>query len=92
MDMVQYRYVWHKADSNVFNLEIFMSMLHLALVKQSLEKSMKSWKKLSKTGILAVISDKELNIDHKTVLNHLEKTIYKKKLDVWVPHDLTVKN
>jgi len=25
---------------------------------------------------------KELNIDHKTVLNHLEKTGYKKKFDV----------
>jgi len=35
---------------------------------------------------------KELNIDHKTVLNHLEKAGYKKKVDVWVPHDLTVKN
>jgi len=33
--------------------------------------------------------DKELNIDQKTVLNHLEKAGYKKKkLDVWVPHDL----
>ncbi|XP_035744177.1 histone-lysine N-methyltransferase SETMAR-like [Vespa mandarinia] len=35
---------------------------------------------------------KELNIDHKTVLNHLKKAGYKKKLDVWVPHDLTMKN
>ena len=35
---------------------------------------------------------KQLNIDHKTVLNHLQKAGYKKKLDVWVPHDLTVKN
>ena len=34
----------------------------------------------------------ELNIDHKTVLNHLHKTGYQKKLDVWVPHELTVKN
>lgn len=34
----------------------------------------------------------ELNIHHQTVLNHLEKAGYKKKLDVWVPHDLTVKN
>ncbi|XP_014602089.1 PREDICTED: histone-lysine N-methyltransferase SETMAR-like isoform X2 [Polistes canadensis] len=35
---------------------------------------------------------KELNIDHKTVLNHLEKAGYKKKLDVWVPYNLTIKN
>ena len=34
----------------------------------------------------------ELNIDHKTVLNHLHKTGYQKKLDVWVPHELAEKN
>ena len=34
----------------------------------------------------------ELNIDHKTVLNHLHKTGYQKNLDTWVPHELTVKN
>jgi len=34
---------------------------------------------------------KELNIDYKSVLNHLEKTGYK-KLNIWVPHDLTMKN
>ena len=34
----------------------------------------------------------ELNIDHKTVLNHLHKTGYQKKLDIWVPHELTAKN
>ena len=35
---------------------------------------------------------KELNIDHKTVSNHLKKAGYKNILDVWVPHDLTSKN
>jgi len=65
--------VRHKADSNVFNLEILMSKMHLALINQSLEKLMKSWKKLSKTGISSYIG-KKLNIHHKTVLNHLEKT------------------
>lgn len=34
----------------------------------------------------------ELGIDHKTVLNHLHKAGYKKKLDVWVPHELSAKN
>lgn len=34
----------------------------------------------------------ELKIDHKTVLNHLHKAGFKKKLDVWVPHQLTQKN
>ncbi|GFW42337.1 histone-lysine N-methyltransferase SETMAR [Trichonephila clavipes] len=34
----------------------------------------------------------ELKIDHKTVLNHLRTVVFKKKLDVWVPHQLTPKN
>jgi len=33
-----------------------------------------------------------LNIDHKTVLGHLRKAEYTKKFDVWVLHDLTLKN
>ena len=35
---------------------------------------------------------RELGIDHKTVLNHLHKAGFKKKLDVWVPHELSVRN
>jgi len=35
---------------------------------------------------------RELGIDHKTVLNHLHKAGYKKKFDVWVPHELSVRN
>jgi len=35
---------------------------------------------------------KELDIHHQTVLNHLDNAGYQKKLDVWVPHDLTEKN
>ncbi|GFW56715.1 histone-lysine N-methyltransferase SETMAR [Trichonephila clavipes] len=34
----------------------------------------------------------ELKIDHKTVLSHLRKVGFKKKLHVWVPHQLTRKN
>ena len=34
----------------------------------------------------------ELNINPKTVSNHLSETRYQKKLDTWVPHELTVKN
>ncbi|XP_054015895.1 histone-lysine N-methyltransferase SETMAR-like, partial [Hylaeus anthracinus] len=34
----------------------------------------------------------KLKIDHKTVLNHLHIAGLKKKLDVWVPHELTQKN
>ncbi|XP_012059583.1 PREDICTED: histone-lysine N-methyltransferase SETMAR-like, partial [Atta cephalotes] len=35
---------------------------------------------------------RQLGIDHKTVLNHLHKAGYKKKLDVWVLHELSVRN
>ncbi|XP_011154625.2 histone-lysine N-methyltransferase SETMAR-like [Harpegnathos saltator] len=34
----------------------------------------------------------DLNIHHQTVLSYLEEAGYKKKLDVWVPHDRTRKN
>ncbi|GFU79961.1 histone-lysine N-methyltransferase SETMAR [Trichonephila clavipes] len=34
----------------------------------------------------------ELKIDHKAVLSHLRKVVFKKKLHVWVPHQLTPKN
>ncbi|GFW69301.1 histone-lysine N-methyltransferase SETMAR [Trichonephila clavipes] len=34
----------------------------------------------------------ELKIDYKTVLNHLRKIAFKKKLNVWMPHHLTPKN
>ena len=34
----------------------------------------------------------EWNIHHQTVLNHLQKFGFKKKLDVWMPHELSVKN
>ncbi|GFW35033.1 histone-lysine N-methyltransferase SETMAR [Trichonephila clavipes] len=34
----------------------------------------------------------ELKIDHKTVLSHLRKVGFKKKLHVWVSHQLTLKN
>jgi len=31
---------------------------------------------------------RELGIDYKTILNHLHKAGYKKKFDVWIPHEL----
>ena len=34
----------------------------------------------------------ELGMSHQTVINHLKKIGFKKKLDVWVQHDLTQKN
>jgi len=35
---------------------------------------------------------KELNIDHKTIKGHLRKAGYTKKLNIWVSHDLILKN
>ena len=34
---------------------------------------------------------RKLGIDHKTVLNYLHKAGYKKKLNVWVPHELSIR-
>ncbi|GFU01855.1 histone-lysine N-methyltransferase SETMAR [Trichonephila clavipes] len=34
----------------------------------------------------------DLKINHKIVSNHLHKVGFKKKLDVWVPHQVTPKN
>jgi len=33
-----------------------------------------------------------LRINHVTVWNHLKKAGYAKKLDVWMPHELTQRN
>ena len=33
-----------------------------------------------------------LNINHMTVWNHSKRAGYQKKLDVWVPHELTQRN
>jgi len=55
MDMIHYQYACHKAGSSVFNLEILMSKMHLVLIDKLLEKSMKSWKKLSKIGTAVMI-------------------------------------
>lgn len=35
---------------------------------------------------------KELGISQQTILNHIEKLGYKKKLDIWVPHNLSQQN
>ena len=47
-NMVQYQYVWHKAEN-------FLVEDALSLIDQSLQKSMKSKKKLSTTGRLTVM-------------------------------------
>jgi len=66
MDMMQYQYVWHKANLSVFNLEILMSKMHLAgrpftgKVDEIMEK-VEQERHISSHDI-----GKELNIDHKT--------------------------
>ena len=45
--------------------------------------------KSKETGIVAAVASAK---SHQTVINHLKKIGFKKKLDVWVPHDLTQKN
>ena len=68
-------------------------MLKMNLADPSLKTSIKFFKKIE---VYRHISSREiareLNIDHKTVLNLLHKTGYQKKLDTWVPHELTMKN
>jgi len=59
-----------------------MSKMHLALVDQSLEKSMKSWKKIEQDRHISSNDiNKELNIDYKKVLN-VWRRLDKKKLDI----------
>ena len=65
---------------------------HLALVDQSFENSIKLSKIFSKTGTFAVVTSPKIKHRHKTVLCHLKKAGYQKVLDVWVPHEITLKN
>ena len=60
--------------------------MNLAPVDQSTEKSDEIMVKIERDKYVSTVEiAKELGIDHKTVLNHLHKAGYKKKLDVWVP-------
>jgi len=73
MFMMQYQYVWHKAGSNVFNLEILMSMMHFALVDQS-RKVDEIMEKVERKRHISIHNiDKKLNIDH----NHRFKSFGK---------------
>ena len=77
----------------VFVPEISMLKMNLALAGQWLKRSMTFFKKIEVyRDISSCDVATELNIDHKTVLNHLHKIGYQKNLDTWVPHELTVKN
>ena len=65
--LTQYQYVWHKASSSVFSLEILMSKMHLALVDEIMEKIEQDWR-ISSHDI-----NKEPNIEHKTIFKSFGK-------------------
>ena len=63
--------------------------MNLAPVDQSLQKSDEIMVKVERDKHVSTVEiARKLGIDHKTVLNHLHKTGYKKKLDVWIPHSV----
>ncbi|GFU05967.1 histone-lysine N-methyltransferase SETMAR [Trichonephila clavipes] len=58
--------------------------------------AVENFDKISETiGVDRYVSNRsitqKLKVDHKTVLNHLRQVRIKKKLDVWVPHQLIPK-
>ena len=63
-----------------------------ALIIQSVKKLIKILEKVQQDRhISSVDIGMELGIDNKTVLKHLRKAGYKKKIGIWVPHQLSVK-
>ena len=67
--------------------------MNLAPVRPITEKSDEIMVKVERDKHVSTVEiARELGIDHKTVLNHLHKAGYKKKLDVWVCHKLSIRN
>jgi len=61
--------------------------MNLTPVDQS-EKSDEIMVKIERDENVSTVEiARKLGINHKTVLNHLQKAGYKKKFDVWVPHE-----
>jgi len=52
----------------------------------------KIYQKIEEDRVSSYDITKELNIDYKTVSGHLRKTGHIKKLDIWMPHNLILKN
>ncbi|GFV89177.1 integrase catalytic domain-containing protein [Trichonephila clavipes] len=69
-----------------------MLKMHLAQAGPSSKMSIKSQIIEIDRSVSSRSITQELKIDHKTVLCHLRKVGLKKKLRVWVPHQLTPKN
>jgi len=73
MDMMQYRYVWHKASSSFQsgNFDVKAASHSGRLITGKVDEIME--KVEQNRHISSHDISKELNIDHKTILNHLEK-------------------
>ncbi|GBP39455.1 Histone-lysine N-methyltransferase SETMAR [Eumeta japonica] len=67
--------------------------MNLALVNLLRIKSMPFWEKWDQNRHISSFDiAEELRIDHKIVLTDLKKPECIKKLDTWVPYELTEKN
>jgi len=79
MDMMQYQYVWHKAAFKRFQSGNFDVKNAPRCDRPIAEKVDKIMEKIEQDQHISSHDiGKELNIDHKTVLNHLEKAGCKK--------------
>jgi len=76
MDMMQYQYVWHKASSSFQsgNFDVKATSHSGRLITGKVDEIME---KVEQDRHISS-HDISRNIDHKTILNHLEKTGYKK--------------
>ena len=83
----------HANGSLAFVLEIPMSKMSPVLVSQLPRNVMKFSEKIEQDRhISSHDTAYEFNMHHETILNHFQKAGFKKKLVVWVPHELSVKN
>ena len=62
-------------------------------IAQSSEADNDQLRAIIKAGLLTTTQEvaKELNVDHSTVIWHLKQIGKVKKVDKWVPHELTGK-
>ncbi|KAG5340239.1 INDY1 protein, partial [Acromyrmex heyeri] len=83
---------WIQIECNIkIPYENFISTIEFILTSTYFTFNNKIYKQIFVTSMGDELRSGQ-PIDHKTVLNHLHKVGYKKKLDVWVPHELSVKN
>jgi len=93
MDMMQYQYVWHKTGSKHFQSGNFYVKDASRSDRPITGKVDEIMEKVEQDRYISSHDiGKKLNIDHKTVLKHLEKAGYKKTSIFECHSDLTVKN